>query len=166
MSTFNSSISQSSTAITWLIGGLSVVIMGTAYVAWQKSGGDIMVVVLSGMVSLLLFATIGMMYLLRTTGISVTGDAIMIERKIKPVTIPFSDIKEIKNVSKEEMGRVIRTFGNGGLFGYTGMYYSKKQGSMMWYCTRLGNYVIIETRDGKKVVISPDNPQELVRAVK
>jgi hypothetical protein len=60
----------------------------------------------------------------------------------------------------------MRTFGNGGLFGYTGKYYNSRFGKMTWYCTQRKNYVLLILSDKKKIVITPDNPAELLVPVK
>ena len=95
------------------------------------------------------------MYLLRTTSIGIDSSTIVINRPVKPVTIDFSDIASIRKV--ENMKGAMRTFGNGGVFGYTGKYYKKDFGSMTWYCTQRKNYILIEKTNGKKLVITPDD---------
>jgi hypothetical protein len=49
----------------------------------------------------------------------------------------------------------LRTFGNGGLFGYYGWFY--KKGAFRLYATRRDRLVEVVI-DGKRVVVSPDEP--------
>ena len=49
-----------------------------------------------------------------------------------------------------------RVGGNGGLFGFYGDF-KNTFGMMTWYATRLKNYIMIETTDNERVVITPDN---------
>ena len=103
------------------------------------------------------------MYLLKTLSVSVADDSITINRKIKPVVIEFSEIASIRRV--DDMKFAMRTFGNGGLFGYTGMYYKKGIGSMTWYCTQRQNYILIEKTGGKKLVVTPDDADGFMQEI-
>lgn len=51
----------------------------------------------------------------------------------------------------------IRTFGNGGLFGYFGKFYNAAFGKMTWYATRRNNYLVLSTSENGKIVLTPDN---------
>jgi len=66
-------------------------------------------------------------------------------------------------------GRVIaglRVFGNGGLFGYTGWYRNLRDGLHRSYVTHRKKLILLETKDGKKILISPGDPQGFVDGVK
>ena len=104
------------------------------------------------------------MFILSPLSVTVDDHSIMIIRRAKPVTIEFSDIAGISKVA--DMKFALRTFGNGGLFGYTGQYYKKGIGSMTWYCTQRKNYLLIEKTNGKKIVITPDDPDGLIQDIK
>lgn len=106
------------------------------------------------------------MFLYRTLSINIDTDNIIINRKLKPVTISLSGIKSIREISDSEMKNTIRTFGNGGLWGYTGWFYNRNLGKMLWYCTQRKNYILIEKTDNKKIVISPDKPDELIQFIR
>ena len=100
-------------------------------------------------------------YLLKPLSIVVDDSGITIQRRLNPVTIRFSDIRVISKV--ENMGFAFRTFGNGGMFGYTGKYYNAGLGRMTWYCTQRKNYILVEKTDGKKIVFTPDDPDSFIR---
>ena len=55
----------------------------------------------------------------------------------------------------------IRTFGNGGLFSFTGRYYNSSLGSYRAFVTDLNRCVILKY-PGRTLVVSPQNPQEFV----
>ena len=116
-------------------------------------------------VSFVLIATMIAMYMYRPKGIVVTNDALIIDRQVKPVTIQYSDIKSVKQVTNELKGS-IRTFGNGGLFGYIGKYYNRNIGKMTWYCTQRKNFVLVELNDKRNIIITPDHPQDLLLELK
>jgi hypothetical protein len=96
---------------------------------------------------------------------SVTEKAIIIHRVIGNVTIKKSDIATVET-SDKGLPLGIRTFGVGGLFGYFGSFYNFDMGSMSWYVTRRDRTVLIKTAKGKKIVISPDDRDAFVQALK
>lgn len=55
------------------------------------------------------------------------------------------------------MGWVWKTFGNGGLFGFYGEFKNDRYGYMTWYATKRSNYVMLETTEREKIVLTPDN---------
>jgi hypothetical protein len=81
---------------------------------------------------------------------------LIIRRPIKEVRIPLDEIRDAFLVRKESMTWTERIGGNGGLFGFTGNF-KNTFGPMTWYATRLKNYIMIETRDNDRIVITPDN---------
>ncbi len=104
-------------------------------------------------------------YLYKPQSYLVTPKAIIIKRTVKSVEIPLDQIREVKSISEEEMGLALRLFGNGGVFGFTGYFFSGKMGRMRWYATRKNNYVLIVTKPNKKIILTPDLQQELVLAL-
>jgi hypothetical protein len=60
----------------------------------------------------------------------------------------------------------LRLWGNGGLFAATGIFWNKAYGVYRAYVTsaRYEDYVLVET-PSQKVLISPENPGEFVRAL-
>lgn len=99
-------------------------------------------------------------------GITITTAEVGINRKLAPVSIPYSEISTVQLLEDKDLSGAVRTFGNGGLFGYTGKYYKNPFGSMTWYCTQRKNYLLIEKKDGKKIVITPDQPLDLLASLK
>jgi hypothetical protein len=59
----------------------------------------------------------------------------------------------------------VRLWGNGGLFAATGIFWNKEYGVFRAYVTsaRYQDYVLVATRT-RKILISPENPAEFVRA--
>ena len=56
----------------------------------------------------------------------------------------------------------MRKFGSGGVFGYIGKFWNKQQGNMIWYATDMKNPVMIETKNGKKIVLTPDDREQFL----
>ena len=163
MKKFSSSLDQTSVVITASVSAVGLVL---GYFALRRSGdGGVPVLLLflgSAIVLGLLIAT----FLLKTNSILVDNTGITIDRTINPVKIAFSEIKAVQTDRDGEMTGVIRTFGNGGSFGYIGSFYNKKYGRMKLYCTQRKNYVIIDKTNGKRIIISPDNPPELLKELR
>ena len=96
-------------------------------------------------------------YLFSIKDYVVNDSALIIRRPMSSRIIPLTEIEEARLVADGEMRGTIRTFGNGGLFGYYGKFYNRKLGYMTWYATQRRNMVYIKTRSGKKIIISPDD---------
>lgn len=79
--------------------------------------------------------------------------------------IPFSEIEKVERLPKSEANRMIRAFGNGGLFGYTGLFSHGTHGGMRLYATSANNMVLLFLRNGKKIVISPNEPENFIEAL-
>ena len=61
---------------------------------------------------------------------------------------------EIVPISKDDLKGSLRTFGNGGLFGYAGYFQNKKLGKYRMYVTRLKDLSLLTDHNGKKTVIN------------
>ena len=165
MHTYISSLDRLSTIVSRSIIALSLILFCVHYFIYKHSGEQPILLIAPALTPVILTILSIAMYNLKPLSVTIGNDAIIINRKWKPVTINFSEINSIRIVEKEEMKGVIRTFGNGGLYGYTGMYYNKIMGSMRWYCTQRCNYILIQTR-GKKTIITPDLPNEFMNDIK
>jgi hypothetical protein len=119
---------------------------------------------LSGAALLLLLTIIFWLY--APLAYAVNSEGITIRRRAGHTKIAANQIAGIRVASPEEMQGIIRVFGNGGLFGYTGRYYSRKLGHQRWFCSRRSGLVFIERHNAILTVISPDEPEAFVAAVK
>lgn len=72
-------------------------------------------------------------------------------------TIEAGNIIAVRIPTEHEINWPLRKFGNGGIFGYTGRYYTKHIGNMIWHCSRRSQYILIQRKAGYPVVISPDD---------
>ena len=99
------------------------------------------------------------LFFYRPKSYSITEEAVVVNRLAGTFRIPFSSISHVIRADRSDMRLAIRTFGNGGIFGFTGTYRNSKFGKMRWFVTQRTNYIVIETTDGKKFVITPDEPE-------
>lgn len=89
-------------------------------------------------------------------GYEVSGGAIVIKRLIGNIRLPLADVREVRAGAPGDFTGVIRMWGNGGLFGYYGLFRTAKLGKCSWYVTDRSKTVIVVAAN-KTVVLSPDN---------
>lgn len=121
------------------------------------SEGNISTLLIHIIIILFFSSIILFSYLYAPKSYSVDDAQLIINRPISKVTITLSDIEEVREISNAEMTGAIRTFGVGGLFGYYGKYYAPKIGHLKLYATQRRNMVLILTKQGQKILISPDD---------
>lgn len=121
------------------------------------SKGDPTAILIHGGVLLFLIAVILGGYLFAPQTYTVDGTDLTIVRPMNNKKIKLTDITEIRTIAEGEMTGTIRTFGNGGLFGYYGKYYNSKIGNMTFYATQRKNQILIQTIQGHKIIITPDD---------
>lgn len=108
--------------------------------------------------ALIYFITFGF----RPLSYCLTNDELIIHRLFTDVKIHRNNIKNVELLNQDSIRGSIRTFGVGGLFGYYGKFFNSRLGGMTWYATRTDRMVMIDTIDGKKIIITPDDPDKFV----
>lgn len=95
----------------------------------------------------------------------IKADRLVINRPVGSFSLPYSQIIAAKVVNSVNIG--YKVFANAGLFGYYGLFYSKDDNDRVRiYATNLKQLVQIKTGDGKKIYISPAEPEKFVEALK
>jgi hypothetical protein len=166
MKKFPSSLDRMAKAVPYFLVALTIVILAVGFLGYNLTDHDplALIPILSG--PLIIIGVLISMYYLKPLALAVDDNGITVERKIKPVLIRFTDISEARILPAGDMTGAIRTFGNGGLWGYTGQFYSRKMGSMTWYCTQRRNYILLHKTSGKKIIITPDDPSGFLNEVR
>ena len=103
-------------------------------------------------------------FLFRPINYNLTNEKLIIHRPLTDVKIDRKEIKSVEQLDKGKLAWTIRTFGVGGLFGYWGRFSNRKIGSMTWYATRRNKAVLVTTISDKKIVLTPDEPEQFVGA--
>jgi hypothetical protein len=155
MKQYASSLDMAAKNVPWLVLAICVFVVWRAYPVTHTFTSTAVLCP-----AILIGGCLVFTFIFKTKALAIDNDSIIIERMPNNVVINFSDIKSVKK--EEEMTFAIRTFGNGGVFGYTGMFYKKGIGSMRWYATQRKNYILIEKINGRKVVITPDEPDAFI----
>lgn len=107
-------------------------------------------------------------YLFRITGYRVSREEVVICRPAGERRIPIAEIAEVVIPTRDSMRWTLRTFGNGGIFGYTGKFANSTYGAMTWYATRTNKTILLILHNNSKILLSPDDLQmaDEIRKVK
>ena len=104
-------------------------------------------------------------FLLRPLHYTITDTTLIIQRPLSSKKIARADIEALELFINGELNWAIRTFGVGGLFGYFGRFFKGSIGSMTWYATRRNKAVLIRTKSGDRIVVTPDDYEGFVTAL-
>ncbi len=110
----------------------------------------------------LLLATGSSFFIIR--GYIVTKETLFVQRFVWNSRIDLSDLKSYE-IDREAMKGSIRTFGNGGLFCIAGYFHNKKLGHYRAFATNPELSVVLHFSN-RTVVVTPDNPQQFVAALR
>ncbi len=110
----------------------------------------------------LLILFISLLFTVR--GYSVSGNSFRIRRLLWYTDMDISMLKSVEYDPKAMTGSM-RTFGNGGLYSFSGRYKSGKLGAFKAYVTDFKKCVVIVAA-GQTVVVSPENPELFVEVLR
>lgn len=94
---------------------------------------------------------------------TITHEGILIRRLWWNTVLPRDTLVSAE-VVPNAMSKSLRTCGNGGLFSFTGFYWSKQIGHYKAYVNDLNRTVVVRTKK-RTAVLSPDDPQAFAAAV-
>ena len=97
-------------------------------------------------------------------GYTVTQDELLIQRLSWKTRISLKNLKSAQ-INPDAFRKCIRTCGNGGLFSFSGFYYSKSVGHFRALVTDLANPVVLRF-EKRTLVISPSEPETFVQNVR
>lgn len=101
-------------------------------------------------------------FMMSPRGYILTEDDVIVRRAVGNVIINRDDIAHMERIESNELNWTIRTWGVGGLFGYFGKFTNAKFGEMIWYASNKNCMLLIVTKSGKKIVLSPQNPKNFI----
>lgn len=105
-----------------------------------------------------LLILIAALFLVR--GYVLTNKQLIVKRLFWENRVNLSNLVSAE-VDSQAMSNSWRVFGNGGFFSMTGIFWNKKLGRYRAFATNEKNSVILRFSD-KVIVITPDNPQDMV----
>jgi len=98
-------------------------------------------------------------------GYEIWGRSIVVRRLMGNVSVPLDEVRELRKATAEDFRGCIRLWGNGGLFGYYGLFRTATLGKCTWYVTNRRNVVVLVT-GAKTVLFSPDDVEGFLAAVR
>lgn len=138
-------------SVKWITGGVIVLFVGLVFATpW---GGAAAWALLLG-----LFA-------FGPSGYSFEGRDLVIHRKgWSPARVPLAGLTAAR-ISPDAMRRSLRTFGNGGVFGFTGWFHNSRLGRYRAWVTDPKRAVVLEFGD-RTIVVSPGRPHLFVEELR
>ncbi len=106
------------------------------------------------------FAVMGGAALFMVRGYAITPDAILVKRLFWDTRLPRAGL-ESATFSPEAVRGSIRTWGNGGFYSFTGMFWNRELGNYRSFVTDHARIVVLRY-EGRTVVVSPGEPEEFV----
>jgi hypothetical protein len=116
-------------------------------------------------VGCLLALVIVLSYAYSPRGYIVSEGSLFVRRLIGKVCIGLEAVQDVRAANPEDLRGCLRLFGNGGLFGYYGLFRTSKLGKCSWYVTNRENAVVLVTRT-KTTVLSPDDVNSFVMTIR
>lgn len=83
---------------------------------------------------------------------------------VKETRIELDDLETVELIEAEAIRGSVRVFGNGGLFAFCGWFWNRSLGRYRMWVTDARRLVLIRCGD-RRLVVSPDNPQEFMAAL-
>lgn len=163
---YNTSLDLTSRIVTILITLLFLVSIGFAIYQVSSPGSGIDDLYGAVFSTVLLLGIYFFCYLYRPMSYIISEGKLVVKRPIKDVILNLSELKQVRIASKQDLKLTIRTFGNGGLFGFYGKFRNSTFGNMTWYATRLNNYLILFTTNAGKIVLTPDDIEGMFHELK
>lgn len=98
-------------------------------------------------------------------GYTIQERSIVVRRLIGDARIALDGVREVRAGTGDDFRGCIRLWGNGGLFGYYGLFRTSKLGKSTWYVTNRSHAVVVVTA-ARTVVLSPDEVDPFLEAIR
>ncbi|MCX2801877.1 PH domain-containing protein [Microbulbifer thermotolerans] len=108
-------------------------------------------------------ATLLLSTLFAIRGYRIEGGNLFILRPCWKTRVTLQGMSDVK-ADPEAMRDSIRIFGNGGLFGYIGLFRNNRLGRYRAFATDMSKSVVLRFPE-RTLVVTPDNPQQFVTAI-
>jgi len=95
----------------------------------------------------------------------VVGDGFLtVQRPVGSVRFALAGIREARPAASDDLGGCIRLWGNGGVFGYYGIFRTSKLGNSRWFVTDRSKAVVVFT-SARTLVLSPADTDGFLKAI-
>ncbi|AHF18004.1 PH domain-containing protein [Niabella soli] len=150
---------DTTTKIISLIATLLVVVIFTFIWMSLKDAGVIRILLMI----FVTFLALVMPYGLSITRYGIDNEALSVCRPFGKKQFPLATVTSASIIDPKLLRWSWRVFGSGGMFGYYGRFSNKHFGMMTWYLTSRNKVVYLQLENGKKIMISPDDPEGFLR---
>ena len=157
MTTFTTSLDKFNKITTIIVSAILLIVLVLVFFLTPADGLEFAISV--SIIPIIIFLVV---YLLRPNNYSVSADKLLIHRMLGNVEIDRNSIQSVQEIDESQVKNSLRTFGVGGFFGSFGKLWNASLGNMTWYITRKNNFVLVETKNKKKIILTPDKPDEFV----
>jgi hypothetical protein len=114
-------------------------------------------------------SVLALAYAYSPRGYVVQRRVVRINRLIGPGLFDLEGLREARPAGADDLRGCIRLWGNGGLFGYYGLFRTTKLGRCTWYVTNRGRVVVLVNEllgATKTAVFSPDDVEGFLAAIR
>ena len=108
---------------------------------------------------------IAVSYAYSPRGYLVSARTITVRRLVGNAVLALEAVRDVRPATKDDFRGCLRLWGNGGLFGYYGLFRTSKLGKCTWYVTNRRKAVIVVT-EAKTVLFSPDDVNGFLTAIR
>lgn len=131
------------------------------------SGGLILAAVAtqSTVVGVLGLFVLAVAYAYSPRGYSVEGNVLWVDRLAGRARFDLDGLREARLAEQDDLRGCIRLWGNGGLFGYYGLFRTTRLGRCTWYVTNRSRAAILVS-GAKTALFSPDDMDGFLAAVR
>ncbi|MDQ2751713.1 MAG: PH domain-containing protein [Bacteroidota bacterium] len=155
---YAASLDKTSKIITLLVSLLFAVIIVSQIVSFIRYR-DVTPLWVTGLLLIIYVIT----YCYHPVSYQIKNKSIVVHRYASNVVLSPNEIKHVEIIPSQKLRGSIRIFGVGGLYGYFGQFSNRDLGYMTWYATqRVNEVILIELNNHKKIIITPDQPQQFV----
>jgi hypothetical protein len=98
-------------------------------------------------------------------GYAIQERSITIKRLAGNARFPLERVREARPATADDLRGSIRLWGNGGVFGYYGLFRTSKLGKCTWYLANRSHAVVVIS-DEKTVLFSPDDVDDFLAAIR
>lgn len=116
-------------------------------------------------VAVLALAIFSLSFAYSPRGYVVSDGSVIVVRLIGDVRIPLDEVREARATTRDDLRGCVRLWGNGGLFGYYGLFRTRAFGVCSWYVTNRSQMVMVKTA-AKTVLFSPDDKEGFLSALR
>lgn len=115
-------------------------------------------------VTVLTLGVMGAYYLYSPKRVELTADALVLHRVMGPKAFPYTEIEEVGKWSGSAAS-LLRTFGDGGMFGCIGWFSGGGLGRHFEYVCKYDDAFYLKMRSGRKYMLSCDDAERVVEYV-